>query len=75
MSSILASGPRCPWSISSVSKKFTQGKILSVAEVNQLSCLEESGQWLENVDLTHLVVASGKLVLQKINKKDSAMLK
>ena len=27
--------------------------------------LEESGQRLENVDRTNLVVASGKLVLQK----------
>ena len=26
---------------------------------------EESGQWLENVDPTHLVLACGKLVLQK----------
>ena len=25
---------------------------------------EESGQWLENVDRTHLVLASGNLVLQ-----------
>ena len=38
-------------------------KIVDVAEVNQWCCLEESGQWLENVDQTHLVVASGKLVL------------
>ena len=30
-----------------------------------MGCLEESGQWLENVDQTHLVMASGKLVLQK----------
>ena len=34
-------------------------------EVHQRCCLEESGQWLENVDGTHLVLASGKLVLQK----------
>ena len=27
--------------------------------------LEETGQWLENVDCTRLVLASGKLVLQK----------
>ena len=36
-----------------------------VAEVNQKLCLRESGQWLENVDQSHLVLASGKLVLQK----------
>ena len=33
--------------------------------VNQRRCLEESGQRLENVDQTHLVLASGKLVLHK----------
>ena len=27
--------------------------------------LVESGQWLENLDQTHLVLASGKLVLEK----------
>ena len=27
--------------------------------------LEESGQWLENVDQTHLVMASGKREQQK----------
>ena len=35
------------------------------AKVNQQRCSEESRQWLENVDRTHLVLASGKLVLQK----------
>ena len=30
--------------------------------------LAESGQWLENVDQTHLVLASGKPVLQKKKK-------
>ena len=34
-------------------------------QVNQRRCLEESGQRLENVDRTHLVLARGKLVLQK----------
>ena len=41
------------------------GKIIDVAEVNQLHWLEESGQRLEKVDRTHLVLASGKPVLQK----------
>ena len=40
-------------------------KIVDVAEVNQQRCLEESGQWLKNVDRTHLLLASGKLVVQK----------
>ena len=30
--------------------------------------MEESGQWLENVDRTNLVLASGKPVLQKEGK-------
>ena len=33
--------------------------------VNQWRWLEESGHWLENVDRTHLVLASGNQVLQK----------
>ena len=39
-----------------------------VAEIYQLRWLEESEQWLENVDRTHPVLAnssSGKLVVQK----------
>ena len=43
-----------------------RGKNVSVAEVNQQHCLEESGQWLENVDQTHQVLASSKQVLQKL---------
>ena len=38
---------------------------LDVAEVNQHRWLEDSGQWLENVDPTHLVLAGGNQVLQK----------
>ena len=36
-----------------------------LAEVNPRRCLEESEQWLENVDRTHLVLACGNLALQK----------
>ena len=46
-------------------RNFFAGNIIDVAEVNQLHWLEESRQWLENVDQTHLVLASGKPVLQK----------
>ena len=35
-------------------------KVIDVAEVNQWRWLEESGQWLENVDRTHLILASGQ---------------
>ena len=41
------------------------------ALVNQRCCLEKSGQWLENVDQTHLVLASGKLVVQKVSGSKS----
>ena len=50
--------PAAPGSISSIPKKFPEEKIVNVAEVNQRPCLEESGQWLENVNQTHLVLAS-----------------
>ena len=36
-----------------------------VAEIYRQRWLEESGQRLENVGQTHLVLVSGKLVLQK----------
>ena len=45
-------------------KDFSEEKIVNVAEVNQQRCLE-SEPWLENVEQTHLVLASRKLVLQK----------
>ena len=47
-------------------QKHYRGKIIDVAEINQHPWLEESGQWPENVDRTHLALASGKPVLQKI---------
>ena len=46
-------------SVLCVPKKISEEKIVDVAEVNQRRWLEESGQWLENVDQTHLVLASG----------------
>ena len=39
---------------------------MDVAEVNQWCWLKKSGQWLENVDRTHLVQGRVKPVLQKI---------
>ena len=65
MGSTLASRPSLPGFNSQHSQKFSRGKIVAVAEVNQRRCLEESGLWLENVDRTHLVLASTKPVLQK----------
>ena len=62
-SSILASGPRYPGFDSQHSR--TEEKFANDAEVNQWHCLEESEQWLETVDQTQIVQASGKLVLQK----------
>ena len=62
--SILAYPPTSPGSFPSIQKNF-RGKIIDVSEVNQRCWLEEIGQWLENVDRTRLVLASGKPVLQK----------
>ena len=45
---------------------FFSGNFFKVTEVNQQRWWEESGQWLENVDRTHLVLASGKPVQQKL---------
>ena len=53
MVGILVSAPSCPGSISSIPKI-----VFGVVEVNQQRCLEESGQWLANVDQTPLALAS-----------------
>ena len=54
-----------PWvRIPAFPKKFRR-KIIDVAGTNLLCWLEESVQRLENVDGTHLVLASDKPVLQK----------
>ena len=45
--------------------KNSTKKIADVTEVNQKRSLEESREWFETVDQTHLVLASGKQILQK----------
>ena len=68
-SAYLLPDPAVPGSIPSVPQKISDERIVDVAEVNQQCSLEKSGQWLENVDQTHLVLARGNLVLQKsLNK-------
>ena len=62
MVSILATGPSCPRFDSQHSQKFGEEKIVNVSEVNQRRCLEESRQWFENVDRTHLALAGDKQV-------------
>ena len=47
--SILASVPVLGL-IPSITKKFSGENIVGVADVNQRTGMEESGQWLENVD-------------------------
>ena len=42
--------------------------MINVAEVNQWRWLEESGQWLENVYQSHLVLDSVKPVLPKTKR-------
>ena len=39
--------------------------MINVADVNPLRWLDESGQWLENVDSTHVILASCSPVLFK----------
>ena len=51
----------------SISKMFFGGKIIDVAEVNWWPWFKDCGEWLENVDWTHLVLASGNSVPQKTN--------
>ena len=57
--------PAAPGLNPSVPEIFSEKKIIDVAEVNQQRWLEESGQCLESVKQAHLVLASGKPVLQK----------
>ena len=75
MVSIRASLPSCRRLNSQSSQKQFQRKFFYVAEVNQRRCLEKSGQWLENVDQTHLVLGSGKLLLQKVVHFSSRFVK
>ena len=46
--------------IPSITKNILEQKIVDVDEVNQWHCLEEIGQWLENVGQTHLILAIGR---------------
>ena len=62
---ILASGSSCLGSIFKIPEFFSVKKINDVAQDDQLRWVEESGQWLENFDRTHLVLASCKPVLHK----------
>ena len=55
----LASAPCCARLDSQPSQVFFGGKIINVAQVNQQRRLEESEQWLENVDQTYLVRGTG----------------
>ena len=63
----LLTDPAALGSSPSFTEFFSEEKISDVAKVIQQRWLEENGLWLENVDRTHLVLASGsgKPVLQK----------
>ena len=65
--SILASRPSCPKFDSQHSRIFSRGKnLLTLLRLtNQWCWFEESGQWLENNEWTHLVLACGKPALQE----------
>ena len=70
MVSTLASGPSCPGF-----KPLHSPKIVDVAEVNQWRCLEESGQWLENVDEAHLVLTGVTKRTQKFSLSQLSIAK
>ena len=53
----LITDPTTLGSIPIIPQKNSEETIVQV-EVNVWHCLEESGQWLENIDQTHQVVAS-----------------
>ena len=56
-----------PVSIPSI-PEILRGKIINVAEVSQQRWIEESGQCLENVDWTHLVLAEASQCYKKVFK-------
>ena len=62
---ILASQLAAPGLIPSIPKKNSEEKLSMLLRLNQWRWLEESGQWLENVALSQIALASGKPVLQK----------
>ena len=68
MVSLNASRPSCPGLNSQ--NNFIE-KIVDGVQVNQLRCFEKSGQWLENVDPTHLVLASDMLAQQQKTRMQS----
>ena len=57
--------PVAPGLIPSIHKKYSEEKIVDVSKGNQRRCSEVSVQWLEDVVWTFLVLASGKLELEK----------
>ena len=63
---ILASHPTALGLIPSTLKNISS-ELFDVAGIYRQSCSEQSGQRLENVNRTHLVLASGSLVRQKSN--------
>ena len=63
--SILASHHAAPGSIPGIPKKIQRKKLSMLLRLIN-AWLEESGQRLENLDRTYLVLASGKLVLQQM---------
>ena len=65
----LQSDPAALGLIPSVPKKISEGKNVDSSEVYQRGHLEESDQWLENVNQAHLVLARDKLVQETISSK------
>ena len=68
MVSIILHDPDAPGLIYSFPKKNSDENVVDVTEDNKRFFLEKSGQWVIKVDRTHLVLASSKLVQQKVAK-------
>ena len=60
------------WLDSQHSRNYFRGKLIGVTQINYGRWFEESGQWLENVDQTHIVLASGKPQQEKRKRSSLA---
>ena len=67
MDNVLGSNPAPPSSIPGICEIFSDKKLLMLPRLSNSAAAQSSGQQrLNYVDRTHLALASGKLVLQKV---------
>ena len=65
MASVLASGPSCPGFDSKYSQKNSKEKMLMLLRLNNSAAKVKVGIGLKMLKKTYLVLASGKLEVQK----------